>query len=161
MNIYLIRHGDSEKSSVDKKDFDRELTPQGRSVTSNAALFWKKIIPAFDYIISSPYKRAVQTAEIIAGNFGLLNEIITDKKLSPGSSTEDLIEIARAYNCNNIALVGHQPDMSEHLSALISASGIKVEFKKSSIAKISFGSRVRMGRGTLEFLIPADIFSTK
>jgi len=157
LNIYLIRHGDAEKSS-EKKDFDRELTPHGKTVTHDAVLYWKRLIKSLDYIITSPYKRAFQTAEIMAAAFGLKNEIITDKKLSPGSRVDDIIEIVKSYNSNNIALVGHQPDMGEHISSLISASEVMVEFKKSSIAKISFGNRVRHGKGNLEFLIPAEIF---
>lgn len=161
MNIYLIRHGDSEKSSIDKKDSDRELTPNGKLITRTAASAWKKIIPSVDYIISSPYKRAVQTAEIIADVLKTGSDIITDKKLAPGSKTEDIVELVRAYNCENIILVGHQPDMAEHISALVSSSSIQVEFKKSAIAKISFGSRVRMGKGNLEFIIPPDILTLK
>lgn len=161
MNIYLIRHGDSEKSSIDKKDTDRELTPVGKLTTQTAASSWKKVIPSIDYIISSPFKRAVQTAEIIAAVFKYGSEIIADKKLAPGSKTEDVIELVRTYNCENILLVGHQPDMAEHISALISSSSIQIEFKKSAIAKISFGNRIRMGKGTLEFIIPPDILSLK
>jgi phosphohistidine phosphatase len=157
MNIYLIRHGDSEKSSVDKKDFQRELTSSGKNMTKKAALQWKKIIPEFDYIISSPYIRAVQTAELIAEIFSPNNGIITDIKLAPGSKTDDLIEVIYTYKSRNIAIVGHQPDLAEHVSYLISASHAYVEFKKSSIAKLSFGSKVKAGKGTLDFLIPPEI----
>lgn len=161
MNIYLVRHGDAEKSTVERKDLDRELTPLGKTATRSAARYWKKIITSFDYIISSPYQRALQTSEIIAEEFGMGNEVIIDKKLSPGSTTQDIIEIIRAFSCENIALVGHQPDMAEHISGLISASYTKIGFKKSSIAKISFGSRIKPGKGTLEFLIPADLFTSE
>jgi phosphohistidine phosphatase len=161
MNLFLIRHGDSEKTSIQKKDFDRELTPAGKDITMQAALHWKKLIPEFDYIISSPFKRAVQTAEIIAEVFNTGTKIITDKKLSPGSRTEDIIELVHIYNGKNIALVGHQPDMSEHVSNLISGSHAFVEFKKSAIAKLTFGSKIKTGKGTLDFLIPPDIILNK
>jgi phosphohistidine phosphatase len=160
VNIYFIRHGDSEKTSVHKKDSDRELTAQGRNITRSAALQWKKIIPDFDYIITSPYLRAVQTADIIASAFNHNNGIITDKKLAPGSKTADLIEIVHTYSGKNIAIVGHQPDLAEHISSLISNSQAYIEFKKSSIAKLSFGSKVKEGKGTLDFLIPPEIIIT-
>lgn len=69
MNIYLIRHGDSEGISKGMKDSERKLTPEGEMKIRNASIFWKNIIPDFDYIISSPYVRAVQTAKIIAATF--------------------------------------------------------------------------------------------
>jgi phosphohistidine phosphatase len=157
MNLYLIRHGDSEKSSLQKKDHERELTASGKKITEQAALYWKKIIPPFDHILSSPFIRSVQTAEIIASVFKLHQGVVIDKKLSPGSSTEDLIEIVQAYDSKNIAVVGHQPDMSEHISNLISGSTAFVEFKKSAIAKLSFGSKIKSGKGTLNLLIPPEI----
>src|SRR5664279_110541 len=66
MNIYLIRHSDSEGISKGLKDSERKLTPEGELKIRNASLFWKNLIPEFDYIFSSPYLRALQTAKIIA-----------------------------------------------------------------------------------------------
>lgn len=158
MNIYLVRHGDAEKASIDKMDYERGLTIQGVSTTRNAANYWKKIIPDIDYIITSPFTRAVQTSQIISEAFGFDKKIITDKKLSPGSKTEDLTEILNTLKGKNIIVVGHQPDISDHISELVSDSGMFLEFKKSAIAKISFGTRVKRGKGTLEFLIPPEVF---
>jgi phosphohistidine phosphatase len=157
MIIYLIRHGDSEKTSIHIRDFDRELTENGRKVTEQAAKHWKKIIPGFDFIITSPFIRALQSAEIISGIFNVTGGIITDKKLSPGSRTDDIIEISNTYNGKSIAIVGHQPDMGEHVANLISNSYANVEVRKSAIARLSFGNKVKPGKGTLDFLIPPEI----
>jgi phosphohistidine phosphatase len=158
MNIYLIRHGDAENASASKKDFDRELTVDGIEKIKRAAEGWKKIIPSFDQIITSPLTRAVQTAKIISDVFNHQHTLIVEKRLRAGGSTEDLIEVANYFEDQNIAFVGHQPDFSEHLSALISTSGAYADFKKGMIAKISFYNKVREGKGTLEFLIPAGLF---
>ena len=66
MNIYLIRHGDAEKASTLKKDFDRTLTPEGEKKIKIAAEGWKFLTPQFSHIISSPLVRALQTAQIVA-----------------------------------------------------------------------------------------------
>jgi phosphohistidine phosphatase len=161
MNIYLIRHGDSEGISKGLKDSERKLTPDGELKIRNASLFWKNIIPEFDYIISSPYLRALQTAKIIASAYNFKKEIFIDKRLGCGSETESLIEILNSFQSGEIALVGHQPDLSNHLSRLISGSGASVEFKKGAIAKISFNNKVREGKGVLEFLVPPSIFIPK
>ena len=158
MNIYLIRHGDAEKAAIGKKDFDRELTSSGIIKIKNAAGNWGNLIPSFDYIISSPLKRALQTAQILGEVFNYNREIIIDKKLAPGSRTEDLVEIANALDGEEIAFVGHQPDFGEHVSNLISSEGAYVEFKKGAIAKISFGNKAHLSKGTLEFLIPTGVF---
>ena len=161
MNIYLIRHGDSEGISKGLKDSERKLTPDGELKIRNASLFWKNIIPEFEYIISSPYLRALQTAKIIATVYNFKKEIFIDKRLGCGSETESLIEIFNSFQSGEIALVGHQPDLSNHLSRLISGSGASVEFKKGAIAKISFNNKVREGKGVLEFLVPPGIFIPK
>ena len=158
MNIYLIRHGDAEKSAVDIKDVDRELTSSGKAKMKNAASSWKKIIEKFDCIYSSPLVRALQTAEIAATAYGIKSEIIVDKKLSPGCKTESILEITNTAGKEDIAFVGHQPDFSEILSELISTKGAYIDFKKGAIAKVVFGNKVSAARGTLEFLIPASLF---
>ena len=161
MNIYLIRHGDSEGISKGLKDSERKLTPDGELKIKHAALFWKNIIPEFNYIISSPYLRALQTAKIIALAFNYRKEIVIDKRLCCGSETESLMEILNSFPSDEIAIVGHQPDLSYHLSRLISGSGASIEFKKGTIAKISFSNKVREGKGVLEFLVPPSIFIPK
>ena len=158
MNIYLIRHGDAEKAVIGKKDFDRELTVSGKTKLKNAAEQWKSVIPSFDHIISSPLVRAMQTAQIIGEVFGYNKEIIPDKKLSPGGKTEGVIEIANSLDGENLAFVGHQPDLGEHLSNLLSHEEILTEFKKGAVAKISFNNKARLSKGLLEFLIPPAVF---
>ncbi len=143
---------------IGKKDFDRELTPSGRIKFKNAAEHLKNIIPSFDFIVSSPFVRAFQTAQILGEVFGYTKEIITEKKLSPGGSTESVVEIANALDGGEIAFVGHQPDFGEHVSNLLSGEEIMVDFKKGTVAKISFNNKVRLTKGILEFLIPAGIF---
>ena len=158
MNLYLIRHGDAEKSSISKTDFDRELTPKGRELTKKSFEALKKIIKHFDVIASSPLIRAVQTAEIVANIFDHSKKVIIDKRITAGSSSEDLIDFIRSINVENIAVVGHEPDMSNYVSALTSSSGMFLEFKKGAIAKINFEGKIRQGNGTLEFLIPPKVF---
>lgn len=158
MNLYLIRHGDADKPSTSKPDFERELTQKGKDSIKKAAEGWMNIIQSFDIIVSSPLTRSAQTAEIIAGVFNYSKKIITDKRITSGSRPEDLIDLLRSLNDENIAVVGHEPDLTRHLSALISSSGMYTEFGKGTIAKINFEGKIRLSGGTLEFLIPADSF---
>ena len=158
MNIYLIRHGDAEKASANKKDSERKLTPDGEQKTKISAEGWKLLIPQFSHIITSPLLRALQTAEIIANVFDFPGKVITDKNLAPGNKTEALIDLANEMMGSDMAFIGHEPDFSEHVSHLISNSGAFIEFKKGMIAKISFGGKAKLFRGVLEFLIPAKAY---
>lgn len=158
MNIYLIRHGDAEPVSPGKSDFDRKLTPAGKELIKKASEGWKKIISSFDIIASSPLIRAVQTAEIIASVYNHTDKIITDKRLTSGCKPEDVIDFVKSNSTDTIAIVGHEPDLSKTLSSLVSSNGMFAEFKRGSIAQVNFEGKVRPGAGTLEFLIPLELF---
>jgi len=154
MNIYLIRHGKAEPASETKKDIDRELTEEGMDIIKRSVGFWKNGILSFDFIFTSPFKRAVQTAEIIAELMNYKNDLIKDSALFPGCSTRAIIELAEVLNGDNLAFVGHQPDMSYHISSLVCNSQLNLKFSPASIAKVSFKGNPKPGKGILEFLLP-------
>jgi phosphohistidine phosphatase len=154
MNIFLIRHGKAEPASPAKKDIDRELTEEGANIIKRSVDFWKHGIISFDFIITSPFKRAIQTAEIIADLINCKNDLIIDKVLSPGSSTRSVIQLAEVLIGDRIAFVGHQPDLSYHISSLACNSQLNLKFSPASIAKLSFNGNPKPGKGILEFLIP-------
>ncbi|MGE5436701.1 MAG: phosphohistidine phosphatase SixA [Syntrophothermus sp.] len=155
MNLYLVRHSDAQRYASGIKDQDRKLTPEGILKTKLMASKWYNFIPSLDYIISSPYTRAQETAKIIFDILKPNNPIILDNALISGSKTEDVITLVNSIDAENIMLVGHQPDMAEHISVLTTPQNtLEVEFKKTSIAKISFGEKVKKGIGVLEFLVP-------
>jgi phosphohistidine phosphatase len=158
MNIYLIRHGKAENISIYKKDDERELLPEGKDEMRKAASYWKKIIVQFDHIISSPYSRALQTAEIIKEVFNHKEDLIFESFLAQGGNVSKFIETTNLYYAKNLAFVGHEPTLSKYVSQLTSNSGISIDFKKGMIAKISFTNRAREGAGNLDFLIPPSIF---
>jgi broad specificity phosphatase PhoE len=66
--ITLLRHGESEgnSASILQGQSDYPLTQTGLDQAHRLASYWKSIQTHFDLIISSPLRRAVQTAEIVA-----------------------------------------------------------------------------------------------
>ncbi len=158
MNLYLVRHADAEKAHPGKKDEDRKLSREGKDRIRGVAKQWFYFIKNIDIICSSPFMRAMETAEIIRDCFEYDGEIIKDNKLASGSYTKDMIEFVNSLDGNDIMVVGHQPDLSEHVSNLISANGALIEFKKASIAKISFNGKASLSKGYLEYLIPTSAF---
>ncbi len=158
MILYLIRHGDAEKALGNKTDFERELTGDGKQKMERAANYWKNVIPGFDFIVSSPLIRAKQTAEIVAKTFEYKNDVIIDNSLMNDGETKDILDLIDSLKGENIAIVGHQPDFSYHLSNLISNGTAAVDFKKGAIAKVIFDGKAKISRGVLEFLIPTGTF---
>lgn len=159
MKIYLIRHGDAEQSSLTRRDFDRELTPHGIDKLEKTVHGWKNYIKHFDLLVSSPFKRALQTARIIADIYEMHDKLIVDDRVACGCRTEDILNIANSMGVEKIAFIGHEPDMSTHIASLISDAEINIEFKKAMIAKISFGAKARFSRGVLQYMIPSELFT--
>ncbi len=155
MNLYLIRHSTAEKISLDKKDFDRELSEQGRSVLTNSIQSWKYYFEHIDIIYSSPLIRALQTAEIISSNFQNNPKIIKDNVLGSGGRTADLIDLLNTIEFENIAIVGHQPDLSYHVNNFCGNGTFNLSFSPATIAKIEFDNVIKYGKGRLAFLIPS------
>ena len=151
MNIYLIRHGEADRP---EPDAEKELTPAGKTSLVNQLTIWKNYIQEFDYIVSSPKKRTIQTAEYISEQFLKdHNNFLKDDKVGPGSKIEDIIELANILDAEDIAFTGHLPDVENHLSDLISNSGMQARFKPACLAKISFEGKAGKSKGTLELFL--------
>jgi len=157
MNVYLIRHGEAEKPSLEKPHEERELTENGTKIVRASAEFWKKYIKEFDIIFSSPLKRALQTAYIIKEVFNSKSEILQEVSLLNGGQTEDLLNLVCAFGVEEVAMIGHQPDIGIHISRMTGANEGNIKIAPATISKISFKGSPVMGEGILEFLIPPII----
>ncbi|MFZ2323915.1 MAG: histidine phosphatase family protein [Ignavibacteriaceae bacterium] len=158
MNLYLIRHSTSENSSFNKKDFERELTEEGINLIKNSVAAWKKFIYEFEIIFTSPLKRAVQTSEIISNVMQPVPNIIVENNLGTGSRTQDLIEILNGTDKKEVAVIGHQPDLSIHIYNLCGSGNFNLVFPPAAIAKIEFENRIKYGSGKLIFFAPPFLY---
>ncbi len=157
MNLYLIRHSIAENISVDKKDFDRELTEEGKLIINKASQAWKNFINNIDIVLSSPLTRAVQTAEIIAENIQSKPKVIKDNNLGIGSRTSDLLDLLNGMDFKNVAVVGHQPDLSHHINNFCGTGNFNLAFPPAALAKIEFENSIKYAKGKLIYFIPPII----
>ncbi len=157
MNLYLIRHSIAENISIDKKDFDRELTEEGKFVIKKTSEAWKNYIGNVDAVFTSPLTRAIQTAEIISSNLQNVPNVIKDNNLGTGSRTADLIDLLNILEYKNVAVVGHQPDLSQHINNFCGTGSFNLAFPPASLAKIEFENNIKYGRGRLIYFVPPII----
>ena len=157
MNLYLIRHSIAENISFDKKDFDRELTEEGKFVIKKSSEAWKNYVGNVEVILTSPLIRAIQTAEIISSTLQEIPNLIKDNNLGTGSRTADLIDILNSLEYKNVVVVGHQPDLSQHINNFCGTGSFNLAFPPASLAKIEFDNSIKYGRGRLIYFIPPII----
>lgn len=162
MNIYLIRHAIAVEEGTPEyeQDSERPLTDKGRKKMRQIARGLRILGVELDLILSSPYLRARETAEILAEVFKMKKKIAFSENLIPTADPELLIpEIGDKYSVESIALVGHEP----HLSALIGAlttenTMLGITLKKGGVCYLEADDLHHDNyRATLEWLLTPGI----
>ena len=109
MLVFLVRHAHAEKGEPDAV---RPLSERGRKEASALATQLAGHDSRPDLVLTSPLVRARQTAEAIAGEARV--ELRVDERLAPGATVLLVREaIQEAGSDGPVAVVGHQPDLSE------------------------------------------------
>ena len=158
MNLYVLRHGIAVEPGTPgyERDADRPLTPEGERKLWQIAEAMEALELSSDLILSSPYLRALQTAEIVAKALKGRKKVELSESLTPGGSTKKLVELLNRVQPSpeSVLLVGHEPYLSSLISLLVSGdASFAVEMKKSGLCKLSTES-LKPGRcATLEWLL--------
>ncbi len=162
MNLYIIRHAIAADSadSDSETDSQRALTDKGRKKMRQIAKALRHLGVEFDLILSSPYVRARETAEILANVFKMKNEILFSDNLVPLGNPELLIgEISEEHRVDSLALVGHEPHLST-LIGLLTAENARVDMtlKKGGVCYLTADDLHHPDhRATLEWLLTPGI----
>ena len=158
MTLYLLRHAIAVERGTPgyARDSDRPLTAQGKAKMRKLALGMKAIGVEVDVILSSPFLRASETAEIVARVLGARAKLEYSPLLEAGGDPAALIdELARRRkSVNRVMLVGHEPYLGDLISVLVAGNdGCAVTLKKGGLCKLDITS-LRYGRcATLELLL--------
>jgi phosphohistidine phosphatase len=152
MNIFILRHGIAVERGTKGFDVDAErpLTGKGKRQLRTSAAAMKRMKLRFDLILSSPYKRARQTAEIVAEELKLKKRLKLSDTLrfesDPGAMIGEIAGLKPTPK--NVLLVGHEPYLSNLISRLVSGTGnIAMDFKKGGLCKIEM-EKLRDGTST-------------
>jgi len=135
MQIYILRHGIAEDGQHGQSDSERSLTPEGRKKLRSVMRAAAEAGVRPSLILSSPYKRAVQTAQIAADILGYEGQVLHSKALEPGASPHGVWEEIRVHKDEpEILLAGHEPLFSALTAYLLGSPRLQIDFKKSGLA---------------------------
>jgi phosphohistidine phosphatase len=137
MEIYLVRHGIAVGPDDDVPDSLRPLSGKGRRRFRKTARAFARLGRKLGLILTSPLVRAVQTAEILAGE-AKHGEVAVLEELDPKFGVQSLLEAVakRADGCRSVALVGHDPQLSSVLSNLAGLPADLLDFRKGAIVRL-------------------------
>ena len=154
MRLYVLRHAIAEDGAPGQPDSARQLTGTGRSrcrlVLARARA--SGVRPAT--ILSSPYARAVQTAEIAKAELGVPSAPVTTMTLAPWAHVEDLWdEVRDRSQAGDVLLSGHNPQLSLFTAWLLGARADALWLKKSALAALDIGRAGPDPRAELRWLL--------
>jgi len=154
MELYLFRHGIAEDAPPGGSDSSRALTPQGRERSAAVAKMAHNAGVTPSLIASSPYLRAMQTAEVAAKEFGWEGDILQLSSLVPHGTPEGVWTDLRGLRDESaILLAGHEPLMANLAAWLLNAPGLIVDMKKSAMLRIDVSGSGAQPRGVLRWML--------
>lgn len=140
MIIYFVRHASAgQKKLSPKKDEKRPLESDGVHQCTQMGRVLASMDVTVDAVISSPLKRATQTASLVANELGYEGKVHIENALRPEVKYEQFRDMLRKYpRADAVMVVGHNPNFSEFLGQIIADNGNHafVDMKKGSVAKV-------------------------
>ena len=157
MILYIVRHAIAEAQGV--TDAERELTKEGIERMEKAAAGLRSLGIAPEIILTSPYVRARQTAEILVDAFGSKPSLKVTPALVPhGNRAELYREILKQDGIGEIMLVGHQPSLGKIAGEIAWGSAEHaLDLKKGGACAIELDKITAPPRGILLWLMPPAI----
>jgi len=158
MNLFILRHGLAVEAGTPgyENDAERPLTSEGKTKLRQIAAAMAELRLDFDLILSSPFTRARQTAEIVTEELKIEDKLEFSDFLTPQGRFSDLVDLLKRQKPlpENVMLVGHEPYLSELISLLICGTDSSVVvLKKGGFAKLAVAS-LKVGRcAVLEWLL--------
>jgi phosphohistidine phosphatase len=153
VRLHWLRHGPADRKEwIGSDDRKRPLTSKGRERIERETLQLAEMDFLPSLILTSPLTRARQTAEIVARVLGRSGDLREEPLLAPGFSLTHLTELLTRYDDrDDLLLVGHEPDFSETLSAVI--GGGQLLMKKGGLACVDL-AQLDPPSGVLLWLVP-------
>jgi phosphohistidine phosphatase len=153
MEIYILRHGIAEEAKAGDSDAGRALTEAGREKLSRVLERARAAGAAPSLILTSPYRRAVETARIAGQTLGCHKIVETEALVPEGSPEEVWDEICAHCRERALLVAGHQPLLGMTVAFLLGTSALQVDLKKAALVCIDQASFASAPHGVLKWML--------
>lgn len=161
MDLFIIRHAwaDHPPEVQFPDDSLRPLTDEGRERFADVVekLVGRGFAP--EVIATSPLVRCRQTAEVVAAGLKRKTPIEDRDELRPGGAIGPLLNwtVRQSRACQQVAWVGHAPDVVELTSQVVGGHQAWIRFAKGAVAAIRFDGLPELGAGYLRWMVTAKV----
>jgi phosphohistidine phosphatase len=153
MIVYFLRHANAGQKQLNAvRDEKRPLDKEGIEQCRYIGRLLNSLDTHVDLILSSPLKRATQTASMVGNEIAYELRIERTPALQPGAAFEGFRTLLQQISgLEAVMVVGHNPNMSRFLSLLITGglSDRALDMKKGSVARVEVGPK----RAVLNWLV--------
>jgi phosphohistidine phosphatase len=160
MIVYFLRHANAGNHlATPKKDEKRALDKEGIEQCGYVGRALAALDVQVDTVISSPLKRATQTAALVGNELGHEGKLQIDPALRPQGTFAEFRKLLDKYARQEaIMVVGHNPNLSEFLGRIISDAGCEAatELRKGAVARVE----LRRTSGSLQWVLTPKILRT-
>jgi phosphohistidine phosphatase len=157
MIVYFLRHANAGTHlATPKKDEKRGLDKEGIEQCGYVGRALAALDVQVDAMISSPLKRATQTAALVGNEMGHEGMLQIDQALRPQATFADFRKLLDKYARQEaIMVVGHNPNLSEFLGRIVSDAGCEagLELRKGAVAKVE----LRRTSGSLQWVLTPKV----
>ena len=158
MQIYLLRHGIAEDPKPGHPDSERPLTAEGRDKLRRVLKRARTADLDPTLILSSPYRRALETAAVAAEILAYKAEIVRTPALAPEASPFDAWEEIRHHkDARAILLSSHEPLMSSIAAFLLDSPALRVDMKKAALLRIDCDRLGPKPAGVLKWMLTPGV----
>lgn len=141
MRVYLLRHGTADpRGPFGEDSADRRLVAKGRAQAEKAGSLLARIGARFGRVLSSPYLRAKETAEIALAQLDHGPQLEILRCLEPMGSSADAIA-AICQGEEDVLAVGHEPLLSQIGAELAGDGSLGLDLRKGGIIELEILSR--------------------
>lgn len=154
MEIYLLRHGIAEDAPPGTADAERALTAEGKKKLREVLKVARAAEVRASLILTSPLRRAVETAELAADVLGYRGELIKTQALAPMVRPPEVWDEIRTYRgTDQLLMAGHEPQCSSLAAYLLGVPELTIDFKKGALIRIDMEQFGAKPRGVLKWML--------
>ena len=156
MNLFILRHASAGTRRANPLvDVKRPLDKEGKQQCLLVGRYLSNLNIQFDRVVSSPLKRALQTASLVGTETGYEGQIEISEALSPDGSIQKFQALVRSLEkLENVLVVGHNPNLPIFLgSLLVNSARPSIRLRKGAVARIDCDRLP----GTLQWLVDPRI----
>lgn len=158
MRVYVFRHGIAEDAAPGQDDSTRELTPKGVDKLHKILKTAREAGVQPDVILTSPYVRAVQTADVATEILDFSGEVVKTEALVPYQNSVDLWQEILVHRAGDeLMVVGHNPLLSDFVCFLTGTPSYGIALKKGAIAMVDVPATSPRPQGSLVWLLTARL----